>query len=145
MLMSDEQKLDRREFFKRAGILGAAVAGGAQLLAACDKGGGGGGGGQAPSEQGSGGSGSKEGGGKAGGSDKGGELSCTDTSGLSDQEKKTRESLNYVDHTEKEGKRCDNCRLYEPPENEGECAGCQVVPGPIHPDGYCTSWQKKKS
>lgn len=145
--MSDDEELDRRQFFKRAGMLGAAVAGGAQFLAGCDRGGGGGsGGGKASADkqkQKTGGSGGQKGGSK----DKGGgseELSCTDTSGLSDSDIKTRKSLNYVDKSEKEGENCANCRLYEKPKNEGECGGCSVVPGPIHPDGWCSSWQKMK-
>lgn len=145
--MSDDEKLDRRQFFKRAGMLGAAVAGGAQFLAACDKGGSGGGGGSQASSGSdkTGGSGGQKGGG--GSKDKGGgsgELSCTDTSGLSDSEMTTRKSLNYVDQSEKKGEYCSNCRLYKKPKKEGECGGCSVVPGPIHPDGWCSSWQKMK-
>ncbi len=130
--MSEDDKLDRREFLQRAGMIGAAVVGGSQFLSACDKGGGG-------SQKGQSGSGGQQGGGEGAG-----ELDCTDTSGLSESEIKTRESLKYVDETPKPDKTCDNCRLYEKPESEGKCGGCTVVPGPVHPKGYCNSWQKMK-
>lgn len=133
-MSDDESKLNRREFLVRAGMIGAAATG-VGMYAGCDKGGGGG--------QKSG--GSKSGG--KGGSDKGGgggsELSCTDTSGLKESQIKTRKSLEYVDKSPKSDKNCENCQLYQPPENEGECGGCQSVPGPIHPKGYCTAWVKK--
>ncbi|MGM0558772.1 MAG: high-potential iron-sulfur protein [Myxococcota bacterium] len=129
--MSDE-KLNRRDFFRRAAAVGASVAGAGMLLSACKDGGGAAKGGD------------KSGGGEepAAGGDKGGsgELDCTDTSGLTEAEKKTRESLQYVDKSPKDDKFCDNCSLYTKPEKEGECGGCTVVAGPIHPKGYCASW-----
>ena len=129
--MSDE-KLNRRQFFERAAMLGAVAAGAGSLLAACQKKGGEAGGGEA------GGGAQAEGGGAAGG-----ELSCNDTAGLEQQQIKVRESLNYTDSTPKPGKTCDNCQLYKPPAEQGTCGGCQTVPGPIHPKGYCTAWVAK--
>ena len=75
---------------------------------------------------------------------KGGEeLTCTDTSGLSESAIKMREQQAYVDHSTKEGKTCANCQLFKPPEKEGTCGGCATLKGPIHPDGYCNLWVKK--
>ena len=65
-----------------------------------------------------------------------GELSCTDTSGLSPAEIQTRESQNYTDQSPEENK-CSTCRFFQAPQAENTCGGCQVIAGPIHPDGYC--------
>lgn len=130
--MSDE-KLDRREFFKRAAMLGAVAAGAGSFLAACQKNGGEAGGGEA-------GGGAQEGG---GGGAAGGDLSCTDTSGLSQQQISVRESLKYTDSSPKPDQQCDNCNLYKEPAKEGTCGGCQTVPGPIHPKGWCSAWVAK--
>lgn len=64
------------------------------------------------------------------------ELTCTDTAGLSPAEIQTRQSQNYVDHSPNENE-CSGCRFYQAPQQEGTCGGCQVIAGPIHPDGYC--------
>jgi hypothetical protein len=128
-----EQKLNRREFFERAAMLGAVAAGAGSFLAACQKQGGNG----AEAE---GGAGAQK---AEGGGAKGGELSCTDTAGLSEQQIKVRESLNYVDKSPKPEQLCENCQLYKEAPSAGECGGCQTVPGPIHPKGWCTAWVKK--
>ena len=129
-MSDDDSKLDRRQFLIRAGCAGLFAAGATGFANGCKKGGGGGG-----SE----GGGSKGGGGQGGGS---GELDCTDTSGLKDSQIKTRETLKYTDKSDKPNKKCSNCQLYQPPESDGSCGSCQSVPGPIHPDGYCTAWVK---
>jgi hypothetical protein len=121
--MSDN-KLNRRDFFKRAAVLGAAITGAASFLAACEP---------------SGGSGSKEG----AQAQKGGDLDCTDTSGLKPDKIKMREELKYTDDSSKAGKLCSNCQFYEQPKSAGECGGCKTVPGPIHPKGWCTIWAAK--
>lgn len=69
-------------------------------------------------------------------------ISCTDVSGLTEQQIQTRKSLQYVDSSPHAAKRCNNCKLFKPPAAGEECGGCQVVPGPIHPKGYCTAWVK---
>lgn len=124
-----EQKLNRREFFERAAMLGAVAAGAGTFLAACQKGG--------DAESGGGGGTQAEGG--AGGAG-GGELTCTDTTGLNEQQIKLRESLNYVDNSPQPQKLCEGCKLYTKPKEAGSCGGCTTVPGPIHPKGYCTAW-----
>lgn len=67
-------------------------------------------------------------------------FSCTDVSNLSQEQIQTRKSLQYVDDSPHAGKRCDNCRFFKPPAGGEECGRCEVVPGPIHPKGYCTAW-----
>lgn len=135
--MSEEEKLSRREFLWRAGMIGAVAAGGSQFLAACEKGGGG-------SEK-PGGAGAEKSAGqeKAKAEKGGGEFSCTDTSGLSESAIKMREQQEYVDKSPNEDKNCSNCQLYQPAEKEGTCGGCASLKGPIHPDGYCNLWVKK--
>ena len=111
--------LSRRVFIQRLCLFGAA--GG--VLSSC------GGGGKAASEM------------PAGTSDEAFEaFSCTDTSGLTDAEVTMRTTLNYVDWTPIEGKTCDNCALYVPPEGGASCGTCLTVKGPVHPKGYCDIW-----
>ena len=134
--MSDD-KLNRRDFFKRAAVIGASIAGAGTLLAACKQDGGGGAKGGEDEK-----TAADE---KKGGGDKGGdgEFSCTDTSGLTEAEKKTRKSLKYVDKSPKPDKNCLNCKLYTEPKGDSNCGGCTVLAGPVHPKGYCISWQAK--
>jgi hypothetical protein len=70
--------------------------------------------------------------------------SCEDTSQLSDPEKTARSALQYVDRSPHPDKKCRGCEHYVPPPMETQCGGCKVVKGPIHPEGYCTSWKKKE-
>lgn len=72
----------------------------------------------------------------------GGALVCTDTASLKPEDLATRNSLNYVDASPDPAKLCSNCTLYMPGAKDA-CGGCQVVKGPIHPNGYCISWAKK--
>ncbi|MFP4597044.1 MAG: high-potential iron-sulfur protein [Persicimonas sp.] len=125
--MSD-QKLNRRDFFKRAAVLGAVAAGAGTFLSACEKPQNGE---QAPADQ-------QEQEQAAGG--EAGDLNCEDTAGLDEAQIKTRESLNYTDESPEADQTCDNCQLYKEPEEAGTCGGCTTVPGPIHPKGWCTAW-----
>lgn len=119
-----QDKLNRRDFFKRAAILGAAAAGAGSFLAACER----------PSDDGGDGA-------QAERQDEVPEdLECDDESQLEEAEITTRESLDYTDESPEEGEYCDNCNLYTEPEEPGTCGGCQTVPGPIHPKGWCTAW-----
>jgi hypothetical protein len=121
---TNDGKLNRRDFFKRAAILGAAVTGAGSFLAACEPSGDKGGGSQQQQQP----------------STKGGDLSCNDTEGLEPAQIKVRESLKYTDDSPEAGKTCDNCKLYTQPETAGSCGGCTTVPGPIHPKGWCSAW-----
>lgn len=122
--MSDE-KLDRREFFKRAAVLGAMAVGAGGFLSACE----------APQQNGDQQAGEGEGTDQAAG-----DLNCEDTEGLEEAQIKVRDSLQYTDDSPEPGQTCDNCELYTEPEQPGSCGGCQTVPGPIHPKGWCTAW-----
>ncbi len=70
-------------------------------------------------------------------------LECNDTSGLSAGEKQGRDALKYVDKSTMPNKNCLNCGLYKAPAKAGECGGCTILKGPIHPEGYCTGWSPK--
>jgi hypothetical protein len=70
------------------------------------------------------------------------ELSCEDVSGLSADDKATRTTNAYVDKAPDAVKTCAKCQLYKPGP-EGQCAGCQLVKGPINPNGYCKSFVAK--
>jgi hypothetical protein len=69
--------------------------------------------------------------------------SCNDVSALSDAEKKARNALQYTDKSPHADKHCKDCNLYLPAADASQCGGCQVVKGPIHPNGYCTAFVKK--
>lgn len=115
------ETLTRRNFIQRMAVVGTAVVG-ATGLAACRP---------------------KEGADTAGGGEAA--LACDDVSALTEDEKATRTSLAYVDISTTEGKNCTNCQQHQPDaaNAEGACGKCLVVPGPIHPLGYCSSWTEK--
>lgn len=64
---------------------------------------------------------------------------CPDVE-LTEDELKNRKALQYVDASLHEDKHCANCKLFKAPADDAVCGGCQVVPGPIHPKGYCIAW-----
>ncbi len=67
-------------------------------------------------------------------------FTCTDTTGLDEAGIGTRIDNEYVDHTPIPAKHCTNCVLFVPAT---ACGTCQVVKGPIHPEGYCKLWAAK--
>ncbi len=105
-------RLTRRGFMQRFSVLGAAGAG-VGFLAKC--------GGEAAEEQTA-------------------VTGCNDTSGLTAAEIQMREGLGYVDTSPMPEKVCTNCAFWEPAPPNELCGGCQLMAGPIHPDGYCNSW-----
>jgi hypothetical protein len=68
---------------------------------------------------------------------------CPSADKLSQDEKNIRNSLKYVDISADKSKNCKNCKLYTLPQNNSPCGGCKVIPGPVHPDGYCTAWMPR--
>ena len=68
---------------------------------------------------------------------------CGDLSGLTDQEKSMRTTFQYVAETADPEKHCANCALYLAPEGGATCGGCQIIKGPINPNGYCIQWVAK--
>lgn len=110
--MSDG-KMGRREAAKRALMVFGAAAIAPSMLTAC--------------------------GGEEGGGGGGGGLTCTDTAGLAPAEVSTRQSQHYVDASPHADKHCNNCRFYTAGA-AGQCGTCQVLRGPINPEGYCDLW-----
>lgn len=123
--------LNRRDFFKRAAVMGALAAGAGAVMAGCKKG-----------ENGASGGANAKGDEAKTGAQAGDGLNCTDTSGLDPSKIKARESVKYVDKTPKPEQDCANCMHYKP-AGDGECGGCAVVPGKINPDGWCSVWAAK--
>ncbi|MCB9592463.1 MAG: high-potential iron-sulfur protein [Sandaracinaceae bacterium] len=74
-----------------------------------------------------------------GGEEGGGALTCTDTTGLAAAAVATRESQNYTDSSPNAEQKCSGCRFFTAGQ-AGHCGTCQVVQGPIHPDGNCSLW-----
>lgn len=69
----------------------------------------------------------------------GGALTCTDTSGLEAAQIATREAQSYTDSSTNADQNCANCNFYQAGQADA-CGTCQVIQGPIHPDGYCGLW-----
>lgn len=72
-------------------------------------------------------------------------LTCTDTTGLTPQQVAQRKGLQYVDKSTVADKNCTNCQFYQAASDPKSCGGCQIMPGVVHPDGYCSSWAEKQS
>lgn len=128
--MENRDNVSRRDFIQRISMIGLAGVGGSAILSAC--------GSDGESESG------QAGGESASSAEGTADFSCDDLSALSDQERQQREqmttSLNYVEDTPNPEELCSNCALYTQPADGEQCGGCTLFPGPVHPNGYCTSW-----
>ncbi len=70
---------------------------------------------------------------------------CDDLTGLTEVEIQQREQLQYVAQSQKEEQICANCRFWQPDQQEGACGGCQLIKGPIHPNGWCQTWAPQQT
>lgn len=130
--------LSRKDFLKRLSMLGLIGTGTGSLLAACSSGNKKGGSSQEAAQ---GMSSDTSGTGKmAAAADP-----CTDISSLNDQQKQMRSSLKYVGHSPYDNKKCSNCQFFQAAKDGKPCGSCTIVPGPINPDGHCTSWSPKQT
>ena len=68
---------------------------------------------------------------------------CNDLSGLSEADIKQRESVSYVELSTDAEKNCTNCRFFKAAEDGSGCGSCQLIKGPVSPEGNCKSWFKK--
>jgi hypothetical protein len=119
------EKLSRKKFLKNIFFSGAVILGGSTLLAAC-------GGGEKKPE----------------GNENTSQQSnvndpCSDVSNLSDAELATRKQFNYTGQTTDSDKYCSNCLHWVPSTGNGPCGTCELVKGPINPNGYCDQYMKK--
>lgn len=71
-------------------------------------------------------------------------LACNDTSALKVDEIALRNTLGYEEASKDPQKKCNNCNFFKP-AGENQCGGCQLLKGPINPDGICKSWVLKKA
>jgi hypothetical protein len=69
--------------------------------------------------------------------------SCNDVSGLSPEQQSARNALGYEDATPQPGKTCAKCAQYVPAPKVSECGKCKVLPGSVHPNGYCRAFVAK--
>ena len=60
---------------------------------------------------------------------------------LSEVDLKTRESLGYIDESEKSDQNCTNCRFYKPARFKGDCGGCVLFAnGAVAAGAWCKTW-----
>lgn len=112
------KKLSRKNFLKNIFFSGTLLLGGSTLLAAC-----------------------------GGGDNKPENVNvndpCNDVNNLSDAELATRKQFNYTGQTPDKDKFCSNCLHWRPPSGNSACGTCELVKGPINPNGYCDQWMEK--
>lgn len=65
---------------------------------------------------------------------------CGDYNQLTEAEVQMRTNLKYAAKSPETEKYCWNCKFYTAPEAGGPCGGCTLFKGPVHAEGYCTSW-----
>jgi len=121
----EKNSINRKDFFKKMGILSVGAMSASTLISAC-------GGAEAPKAD-----------TMADKAMKPAADPCADLTGLTDQEKSTRDALGYIAKTEKPEQVCTNCNFWQPQVGEAPCGGCTLMKGPIHPDGWCKSWFAK--
>ncbi len=68
---------------------------------------------------------------------------CNDVSALSPDQQNTRTTLGYEDASDQPGKNCAKCSQYLAPPKTDECGKCKVLPGSVHPNGYCRAFTPK--
>ena len=117
--------ITRKTFVKNLFFSGTILLGGSTLLAAC-------GGGEKKPE------GNENTGQSANANDP-----CSDVSKLSDADLATRKQFEYTGQTPNSEKFCSNCLHWRPPTGSSACGTCELVKGPINPNGYCTQWMQK--
>ena len=69
-----------------------------------------------------------------------GPSSCNDTSALPPDAVNARTALGYSDTSTEPGQVCLKCLQFVPAPSADQCAGCKVLKGPIHPNGYCRAF-----
>jgi hypothetical protein len=65
---------------------------------------------------------------------------CAGNTDLSASDIAARQAVNYVDESPQADKDCANCRFFKQPAEGAACGGCEIVKGPIAPEGYCNAW-----
>lgn len=71
---------------------------------------------------------------------------CDTLCDLSPAQIQAREALQYMDRSEKSEQCCGDCMHLQPVHGSDEpCKRCTVVPGAVHPDGWCSAWAARIS
>lgn len=68
---------------------------------------------------------------------------CNDVSTLSSDQQNTRTTLGYEDVSDQPGKNCAKCSQYLEAPKVDQCGKCKVLPGTVHPNGYCRAFTPK--
>jgi len=68
---------------------------------------------------------------------------CNDVSALNADQQAARTNLGYEDATTQAGKNCAKCAQYVPAAKVSDCGHCKVLPGAVHPNGYCRAFTAK--
>jgi hypothetical protein len=68
---------------------------------------------------------------------------CNDVSSLNADQQSARTNLGYEDTTSQPGKTCAKCAQYVAPPKVSDCGHCKVLPGTVHPNGYCRAFTPK--
>ena len=68
---------------------------------------------------------------------------CTSLEGLGAGDIEARETLGYADRGPDPKRYCNVCSQWVDPESPGDCGGCKVLKGPIHPRGTCNAFTPK--
>jgi len=68
---------------------------------------------------------------------------CNDLSQLTPGEQTTRTTFKYEPVAKDPTKLCVTCNFWIPDPKGGLCGGCTLVKGPIHPKASCMSWVEK--
>ena len=61
---------------------------------------------------------------------------CSSTAGLDQAAVTNRTTQQYVEHSVRASSHCSACRFFTAGA-AGACGTCQLIAGPINPDGYC--------
>lgn len=54
----------------------------------------------------------------------------------------SKEDFHYQDHPN-DGKRCAGCTAFHPPPSGQAFGTCNIVAGPVSPDGWCMAFSSK--
>ncbi len=69
---------------------------------------------------------------------------CNDFSAVTENDRKAREKLGYVNESPMPDMTCNVCNLWLPPDGDKKCGGCMLFKGPVYATGYCTYWTPKQ-
>lgn len=66
---------------------------------------------------------------------------CADPDQLNDAQISVRTSLRYTERA-LGSETCSGCAFFKVQENAA-CGTCELLKGPVNPQGHCTSWSKR--